>query len=593
MIEIRRQTLIKGLIFAIVSTLFACSAFAAGDFVFPMPRPSFRYFYYYTRADQPATATSNDGQPLTLKPETLIRFVSPPDTETAGEVALPFETVPLKVDDPVIRGTISLSFLGETLKGDPNGEQYEEYRKAVSVYAEIEKKNHPKPPGRAELEAKMTLRQVLTEFHNEKCVIKGRKAKSKDEFIQRWDQFVKGMASERGKQLARNARALDLTARTVLFESQTKDELNGRHPKAMQCQWDLIALSIHSRAFRRAETFRKSYGADYEGDVAGVATDPQFNVWRKNFVDENPQIFNCFLFKNYDGPKGETYKGIVDLIPKTIGIETEDGQLQNSDATDRFEIVNSDTTTVKTYTHYYHPKGMGRCNVGKTLAPKLVSGFLRIGKRGLNSDESTSLNYKFLSVPVINGKVLGHTDLYIEKTDERRRIYYGYYSLPVYEWKIRIYQLRKVGGRDKWVAVPAEEVFDAEVSLVDSRDLTEKFETDIYACLPQGIHPQCLEEKGLSQDQISQSGSLVPLTWFNEDLRGEMQTSLERLGFNNSRKGLDLPEDYRWNNPTGITVQIRCVSPGMEDKSRAESDRFPSFGGRCDPDMMMFSRVDQ
>jgi len=324
-----------------------------------------------------------------------------------------------------------------------------------------------------------------------------------------------------------------------------------------------------------------------------VATNSQFNVWQKSFTDANPQIFNCFLFKNYDGGMDADYKGVIAQIPKTLGIVKEDQPIENVDLSDRFQFHAEGAQVLKSYTHYYHPKGMGRCHVGQRVAPRLVSGFLRLGPRGLDSNEGTSLNYKFLSVPIINGKVLGHSDLRIEKSDDRRLIYYGYHSLPVYEWKIKVYQKRKVNGRDTWLLVPAEEVFDAEVGLVDSRDLTEEFEEDVYTCLPQGVFPQCFAGQNLTREAIASSGKRTPLTWFDESIRDDIGRSLELLGFTDARQGLNLPENYRWKNKSGSPVMIRCTSPGMADDSRRGDERFPGFGGRCDTNMMMFTGVDR
>ena len=169
----------------------------------------------------------------------------------------------------------------------------------------------------------------------------------------------------------------------------------------------------------------------------------------------------------------------------------------------------------------------------------------------------------------------------------------SYHSLPVYEWKIKVYQKRKVNGRDTWMLVPAEEVFDAEVGLVDSRDLTEEFEEDVYTCLPQGVFPQCFAGQNLTSEAIAGSGKRTPLTWFDESIRDDIGRSLELLGFSDARQGLNLPENYRWKNKSGSPVMIRCTSPGMADESRRGDERFPGFGGRCDTNMMMFTGVDR
>lgn len=563
----------------------------------PRPRPADRFHYFFTRADMPTPVWTYEApmERRFLKPDTLIRFAKAPEPSAEGDLLVQFESVPLSLDEKVIRGYMPLNYLGPKLGQIPSVENLELYLNALNAYEEKEKLNQAaRTVEREQFEARIDLRTVLSEFHNSKCEHMGAPT-TEEELKVKWQAFIDyTMQTERGKRIAQNAMALDLAARTVLYESQRREQMpEDAHPELITCQWDVIALSIRNRAFARGENLRSNYGASFKGDIIGAATDAQYNVWTKNFVNTHQDMLGCFLKKGQVTYLGNIYRRILDQIPETIGIVKDASPIRNNDITHRFELVgdNPYNYDIYDYRHYFHPKAMGRCHVGQRTAPIIKRGFLRISRGEMS--QATNLRYNFESLIVIDGKVLGYEDLRIEKSGERRRIYYGDFALPVYEWVVNFYQYKEVEGRNQWVLVSGEELFGGQVSLVDSLGLSEEFELHHYACLPYGVAPQCAMNDNSSPAELAQNGRPVPMSWFSRLSRDEMQQALQDRGFENSRHNFSLPAAYtRWE-PGGVRMGIRCLSETTKDKGLQARDPYPELGGKCDGNIAVVVGVDQ
>lgn len=563
----------------------------------PRPRPADRFHYFFTRSDMPTPIWTHDApmERRFLKPDTLIRFARAPEPSTDGDLLIHFESVPLTLTETVVRGYMPLNFLGPKLGYIPSVENLELYLNALKVYEEKERLNQQaKSVEREQFEAQIDLRTVLSDFHNSKCEHLGAPS-TEEELKLKWQAYIDyTMQTERGKRVAQNAMVLDLSARTVLYESQRKEQMpEGSHPELITCQWDVIALSIRNRAFARGVNLRSNYGASYEGDIIGAATDAQYNVWTKNFVNTHQDMLGCFLKRGHVTYLGNIYRRILDQIPETIGLVKDDRPIRNNNIDHRFELIgdNPYSYDIKDYRHYFHPKAMGRCHVGQRTAPIIKQGFLRISKGEMS--QATNLKYNFESLVVIDGKVLGYEDLRIEKSDEKRRIYYGDFALPVYEWVVNFYQYKEIDGRNQWVLVPGEELFGGQVSLVDSFGLREAFELHHYACLPHGIDPKCAENDNSSSMILAQQGRPVPMSWFSRLSRDEMQVSLQERGFENAHHNFSLPSAYtRWE-PGGVRMAIRCLSKTTKDESRQAGDQYPVLGGSCDSNIAVVVGVDQ
>jgi hypothetical protein len=549
----------------------------------PRPRPLYNadYFYYFTRADGVAPILDNVKGMSNLPSDTLIRFKLVPSKVPGTSTLVQFETVPTTMNEKVVTGKIPLEYIGERMGQRPTVENLKIFQAAMQVYTEKARLE------RIQKESTMTLDQVLKDFHNQNCG-QGGVAKTEAGLKAKWESFIKNtMLSERGKQLATNARTVDLVARTVMFESQREEQLpNGSNSQAIACQEDIIALSVRNRAFSRNWL---SYGGEFQGDMAGVTTDAEYNVWMTSKVEDNPYLLGCYQSENYSNSgRTQIYTRIVQQIPKTLGIDDAGKPPVNNNLAGRFEVDNSagmiPAPKLAEFTHYYHPGGMGRCDVRERVDGELVSGYLRFKKPGATD---------FQFIQIVNGKVLGQNDLRIEKTGEPTTENYGPAQVPFQQWKISVLQQRDVAGKITWTAVPADQIFGGDVVLLDTKNLAMNFTADRYACLPQGVLPQCFNGKGYSPQSLSAQGVRVPYTWFNKGLRADMTSSLAQLGFQNAEQNFTVPPNTPNLNRAGVPIAIRCVSPGMEDPSKSGSKRYPIFGGPCDTNMMMASGVDQ
>ena len=551
----------------------------------PQSRPNYNpnYFYFVTSPESPAPILDEVKGMTWLPGDTLIRFKILSNSIDGETNLVRFETVPTHVDDVVIRGQIPYNFIGEQLGERPTMENLVRFERAMKVYKEVEREK------RMELEQSMTIEDVLKEFHETYCM-NGGAAYTEVALKAKWDSYIKnGMLSPRGKQIAENAKALDFVSRTVLYETQRQSQLGERaHPKGAACQWDLIALSIRNRAFSNKV---KRYGGSFRGDLVGVATDSQYNVWMKSKVKKNKNLLGCYLHSKYKKKKGGSaevranlYIGITEQIKETIGVVKDDQKVVDNDISHRFAITNFTRVPapeIRDMTHYYHPGGMGRCNVDSRTSPTVRQGLLR--------DEGQASYGRAFLYPIINGKVLGHKNLQIIKGPRRHTNLIPGIDSQAFEWEIQV--LQKEGG--VWKRVSSEEAFRSRVTLVDTKDLDEKYTVNHYACLPLGVLPKCFEGKGIDPNKLSNRGIRVPYTWFNKDLRGEMETSLENMGFSYAKHNFTLPKKLSSANPAGVPIGLRCTSGNLRDEGRPKGQQYPEFGGDCDTNIVMASGVDQ
>jgi hypothetical protein len=343
----------------LVLILIGNGAFAKTSKVAPVPRqrPVFKYYYYYTRADVAAPIIDDLGKTTELPPETMIRLAVSPKRETnTPETLIWFDTIPQSPTEKLIRGKISVEYVGQAVSSRPS---WANFKKFLSI---VRTENERPRLEREYSESQWSVKDVLWQFHNTDCATGGR-SQSEEELKLRWQHFIDNrMLSERGKQLAQNARALDFAARTVLFEAQRKEQLpKDGHPKMEECQWDIIALSIRNRAFNAGSlSMVKNYGGEFIGDIVGVATDVQYNLWMKDHLARNSEILACFMNDGFtDKYAQRLFARVLNVIPKTIGIDQDDQPMKKTDISDRFQTIRKNQRfpepQLRELTHYNHP----------------------------------------------------------------------------------------------------------------------------------------------------------------------------------------------------------------------------------------------
>lgn len=193
---------------------------------------------------------------------------------------------------------------------------------------------------------------IVRAFHNSaQCAqanveLTGRRAA----LLSAWSQFQRANTGRwSGTELA-NARDLDFTLRTALFEGHL-----GRGCNAYgACERNIVALSIRNRA--RERCFARE-GCENAGDFTGVASKvSQYNIWDE-FLTQISGLTACFL--RDDLAAEPRYAKLQAMYTQNVG----DVQriLFGSDADLRELFPGAPLDKLKRTAHYYHAPAMGKC----------------------------------------------------------------------------------------------------------------------------------------------------------------------------------------------------------------------------------------
>ena len=218
------------------------------------------------------------------------------------------------------------------------------------------------PEGRGEKRATATiiqgeLDQIVRAFHNSTvCGEVNRQLLGRRARLERaWDQFI---AKEKGRWSQANlqqAKHLDYTMRTALFEGHLERGCNAYGA----CERNIIALSIRNRG---RESCASRLGCSNPGDFQGVSSAvSQYNIWDE-YLTQISGLTACYLRDDLaaiGGASGNFMRKIQAMYIQSIG----DVQqiLYGGDRELAAIFPGNSLSDLKSLRHYYHAPAMGKC----------------------------------------------------------------------------------------------------------------------------------------------------------------------------------------------------------------------------------------
>jgi len=165
-----------------------------------------------------------------------------------------------------------------------------------------------------------------------------------------WEQFIRDNQGRFSVSDLDNARHLDYTMRTAMFEGHLDRGCNAYGG----CERNIIALTIRNRA---KEYCSKRQGCLDQGDYKSVATKvSQYNIWDE-YLTQVTGITSCFL--RNDLANTDYYTRLQRIYEQSISdIES---ILFGGDADLQRVFPEASLNDLKMLRHYYHPPAMGKC----------------------------------------------------------------------------------------------------------------------------------------------------------------------------------------------------------------------------------------
>ena len=193
---------------------------------------------------------------------------------------------------------------------------------------------------------------IVRAFHNSaQCAnantqLTGRR----DSLLSAWREFQQERADSWPQETLAQARDLDLTMRTALFEGHLDRGCNAYGA----CERNIIALTIRNRALQRC--FSRE-GCTSDGDFAGVATKvSQYNIWDE-YLTQISGLTSCFLRDDlatqpyYDKLQAMYGQNVIDVQRILFG-----------DSADLEALFpGTPLPELERTAHYYHAPAMGKC----------------------------------------------------------------------------------------------------------------------------------------------------------------------------------------------------------------------------------------
>lgn len=206
-----------------------------------------------------------------------------------------------------------------------------------------------------------------------------------------WERFARDNAGRWPARAVDQARHLDYTLRTALFEGHLERGCNAYGG----CERNIIALSIRNRG---KEGCVGGQGCSGPGDFQGVASKPsQYNIWDE-YLTQVTGLTACFLREDLAG--NERYAKLQSLYAQNLP----DVQriLFGDDADLREIFPGAALSDLKSLKHYYHAPAMGKCFPGYERA-EYISGavarkgqdFALIANARINAEDRTDGGYFF------------------------------------------------------------------------------------------------------------------------------------------------------------------------------------------------------
>ncbi|MGE4559505.1 MAG: hypothetical protein AB7E77_04860 [Desulfobulbus sp.] len=204
------------------------------------------------------------------------------------------------------------------------------------------------------------LDQIVRAFHNSAlCGGVNRQLIGRRGRLERaWDSFIREQQGRWPPATLRQAKHLDYTMRTALFEGHLERGCNAYGA----CERNIIALSIRNRGL---ESCASRLGCDAPGDFQGVASKvSQYNIWDE-YLTQISGLTSCYLRDDLAAAGGETgayYRKLQAMHAQSLG----DVQriLFGGDRDLAAVFPGNSLAELKELRHYYHAPAMGKCFPG-------------------------------------------------------------------------------------------------------------------------------------------------------------------------------------------------------------------------------------
>ena len=175
-----------------------------------------------------------------------------------------------------------------------------------------------------------------------------------------WDSFIRTHRNRWSEQSLRQAKHLDYTMRTAIFEGHLDRGCNAYGA----CERNIIALSIRNRG---RESCSRHQGCRFPGDFQGVASRvSQYNIWDE-YLTQVSGLTSCFLRADLGGNQATVGDGHnVRYYHKLQGMYAQNLDsmqriLFGDDQDLRAVFPNVAVGELKSLRHYYHAPAMGKC----------------------------------------------------------------------------------------------------------------------------------------------------------------------------------------------------------------------------------------
>ncbi len=206
------------------------------------------------------------------------------------------------------------------------------------------------------------LDQIVRAFHHSsQCEAANRRLIGRRASLQNaWNSFIRTHRNRWSEQSMQQAKHLDYTMRTAIFEGHLDRGCNAYGA----CERNIIALSIRNRG---REGCSGHQGCRFSGDFQGVASRvSQYNIWDE-YLTQVSGLTSCFLRSDLGGNQSAAGGGHnMRYYHKLQGMYA-----QNLDSMQRIlfggdgdlrEIFpNVSVGEIKSLRHYYHAPAMGKC----------------------------------------------------------------------------------------------------------------------------------------------------------------------------------------------------------------------------------------
>lgn len=243
---------------------------------------------------------------------------------------------------------------------------------------------------------------IVRAFHNSsQCAAVNKRVIGRRGALQRsWDSFIRKNQNRWPGNSLKQARHLDYTMRTAIFEGHLDRGCNAYGA----CERNIIALSIRNRGKQNCAKYQ---GCRFNGDYQGVSSKvSQYNIWDE-YLTQISGITACFLRGDLasNNANADFYRKLQSMYAQNV--PDVERILFGSDRDLKDVFPGNSMADIKNLRHYYHAPAMGKC-FPKHKRLEYISGavatkgknFALIANTRIHVDQAARGGYYFRDVDV-------------------------------------------------------------------------------------------------------------------------------------------------------------------------------------------------